>query len=120
MECIFNLLDNIKGKSGAYIGGKDLGMLSTFLSGYECALYDITGERVRFDYTFQLYVEIVLGENYYNGKHWDGILIERYGQENAFNQFYVYLDDFKKIYLKTYGQNLHEILSAKRYDNYGN
>lgn len=46
MERIFNLLDNIKDKSGVYIGDKNLQKLSTFLSGYECALYDITRESI--------------------------------------------------------------------------
>lgn len=77
-------------------------------------------ERVFFDSTFQLYVEIVLGKNNYGGKHWDGILIEQYGQEDAFDQFYVYLEDFKKIYLKTKGQSLYKLLFEKHCDNYRN
>ena len=120
MERIFNLLDNIKDKSGVYIGDKNLQKLSTFLSGYECALYDITRERVFFDSTFQLYVEIALGKNNYGGKHWDGILIEQYSQEDAFDQFYVYLENFKEIYLKKKGQSLYELLFEKHCDNYGN
>ena len=60
MERIFNLLDNIKDKCGVYIGNKNLQKLATFLCGYECALYDLTGESVLFDSTFQLYIEIAI------------------------------------------------------------
>lgn len=113
MERIYVLLENIKDKSGAYIGDKNLHKLSTFLSGYECALYDITGERVFFDSTFQLYIEKVFNRKSYEGKHWDGILIERYGLEAAFDQFYFYLDDFKRKSSNTNGESLYKLSPEK-------
>ena len=84
MERIFNLLDKIRDNYGVYIGKKSLHDISVLISGYECAIHDITGERILFDSTFQLYIEMKLESKYYNGKHWDGILLEKYGEDEAF------------------------------------
>jgi len=87
--------------------------LAVLISGYECAIYDITGERVLFDSTFQLYIELQLGNNDNVRKHWDGALLEKYSEDEAFDRFYDYLDEFKELYNKTQGQALHEILFSK-------
>lgn len=93
MEHIFHLLDSIRDKYGLYIGEPSLERLSHFLSGYACALLDLTGERVVFDAAFQRFAEARLGQN---GKHWDGILSEGREPEEAFSLFFVLLDEFRR------------------------
>lgn len=93
MEHIFRLLDSIRDKYGVYIGELSLERRSHFLSGYACALLDLTGERVVFDAAFQRFVEARFGQN---GKHWDGLLSEGREPKEAFSLFFVLLEEFKR------------------------
>lgn len=93
MEQIFHLLDNIRDKYGVYIGEPSLERLSHFLSGYACALLDLTGERVVFDAAFQRFAEARFGEN---GQHWDKLISEGREPEKAFSLFFVLLEEFKR------------------------
>ncbi len=84
MERIYRLLENIRNRYGVYIGVRSLERLSTFLSGYECALLDLNGERVAFDSSFQRFAEARFGQN---GKHWDKLISEGRAEEGAFACF---------------------------------
>ena len=89
MERINVLLEKIEKQYGVYIGEKSLSRLSTFLSGYECALEDITGSRPFFNAKFQAFVEKKEGKECTTDP-WDVILSEKCTEEEAFDKFFVY------------------------------
>lgn len=91
MDRVYDILERIRTCCGVYIGDRLLSRLSTFLSGYECAVQDLTGEYSMFNTRFQLFIEQKLGEN---GHHWSQIIEEVYG-DNAFDRFYLFLEEFK-------------------------
>ena len=97
MERVFQVLERLRTKYTTYIGKKSICKLSTFLCGYEAAIMDLTGERVRFDALFQNYIE-----NKFQAKetalHWDHLLEHIFSQETAFDEFYCQLDGFKRAY----------------------
>lgn len=45
MDYIFALLEKMKERYAAYIGGPNIHKLSIFLGGYECALFELLGVR---------------------------------------------------------------------------
>lgn len=94
MDYIFALLTKMKERYAAYLGGPDIHKLSTFLSGYECALFELLGVRAQFDSGFQRYCE----KKYcsYEGKHWDAIISENASDETAFDTFWTDLEEFRK------------------------
>lgn len=93
MDYIFALLAKIKERYAVYIGGPNIHKLSTFLSGYECALFELLGVRAQFDSSFQRYCE----EKYHSddGKHWNVIISENTSDSTAFDTFWADLEEFK-------------------------
>lgn len=96
MNKVFSLLDRIEQSYGVYIGDKSISKLALFVSGFECALYETTGVRTGFNYKFQKFVERYYGKAYYNGKHWDDIILEKCSSPDAFDAFFVLLREFQK------------------------
>lgn len=92
MKRINRLLENMEQNYGVYIGTKSLPRLATFISGYECAIFDLTGERIGFNAEFQHFVE--QKEHWQGpGKHWAAILEEGRTPEQAFDLFFDYMKD---------------------------
>ena len=52
MERIRKIINSIRKNYGVYIGTPSLSKLSTFLSGYECAIYDMLCERYNLTHNF--------------------------------------------------------------------
>lgn len=98
MEYIDNLLREIKERYGVYIGRKSVHILSVFLSGYVCAVYELTGDEnvLLFNSQFQTFVErkngLVL-----NTKHWSKIIALNRSDEEAFDLFYELYEEYKGI-----------------------
>ncbi len=98
MEHIDNLLQKIKDKYGIYIGKKSVRILSTFLSGYICAVYELTGDKsiLLFNSKFQLFVEKRNNLNFCN-KHWSEIIAFNRSEEEAFDQFFYLYEEYKSL-----------------------
>ena len=97
MERIFCLIEKVKLQFGLYIGRKSVRKLCTFIAGYECAIMDLTGVRIRFDALFQNYVDNMLGPSH-SERHWDERFANDSSDEKAFDVFYRFFDDFKNFY----------------------
>ena len=97
MERMKLLIERIEQKYGVYIGRKSLSRLSTFLSGYECALEDLTGSRPFFNAEFQAFVEKKEGKELCTD-HWSVILSEGCSDEEAFDKFFAYWKEMMSEY----------------------
>lgn len=86
IDLIDRVLQKIKIKFGAYIGEKSVHRLATFLSGFECAIFELTNQRCNFNSTFQRYVEEKYGED--STRHWSEIISEKRTPEGAFDHFF--------------------------------
>jgi len=93
------LLQDIKNRPGVYLGKKKLDGLATFLSGYMCCLND----RNIVDYGnlkgFQEFIEkhYELQDNVKVCRHWSDIIsFFNETEEEAFDEFYVLLEQFQK------------------------
>ena len=95
MEQIDILLEKIEKQYGVYIGKKSLSRLSTFLSGYECALEDLTGSRPYFNARFQTFIEKKEGKEFCT-EHWSVILSEGRSDEDAFDKFFHYWTEMRQ------------------------
>lgn len=93
MEAVFALLKRIQLDYGVYIGSKSIHKLAVFLSGYECALSDISDVKPRFNSAFQRFVE--QKEGYKGSKHWADILFENASEELAFDRFFALIEEFR-------------------------
>lgn len=90
-EQVYILLGRIKEKYGVYIGSKSVSRLATFVSGYECAMVDITGHHPHFDVMFQRFMCEKYGRLL--EKHWSRVLLEHYSEEEAFDKFFEYWEE---------------------------
>lgn len=95
MEKIFSALDMIREKCGMYIGSKNLKNLANFISGYEFAVYQLTGVHIGFGGRFMIFVTY-REETEYCPYYWDGILLKNYSEDEAFDKFFEYVDEFKE------------------------
>ena len=95
MEEIFNLLDELQDNFGMYIGNKSLNKLTTFISGYECAMNRLLGHYSFFNSKFQLFVDSFLGDDFHV-QHCAKTLHYDKTEEEAFDLFYEVLEEFKK------------------------
>ena len=93
---LFEILEKIKNHYGVYIGYKSIEKLADFISGFECAVYELTGTHEEFSSKFQIFIENKTKEISV-GKHWSDIIAESESQESAFDLFFVYLDKFKQL-----------------------
>ncbi len=102
MERIRKIINSIRKNYGVYIGTPSLSKLSTFLSGYECAIYDMFCERYNFNSQFQLFIQ--MKNNLTNSsKHWSEIISDGKTQEEAFEAFFDYFDEFfERYYANSY------------------
>lgn len=97
MERIFCLIDRLREQFGSYIGTKSIRKLCVFIAGYECAIMELTGSRIRFDALFQNYIENISGI-LNSEKHWDELLQRDSSDEVAFDIFYRHFENFKNHY----------------------
>ena len=95
MEEILNLLDELRKNYGLYIGKKSLNELATFISGYECAMNRLLGHYSFFNSKFQLFIDESVRDDYHV-HHWAKTLHDNKTEEEAFDLFYMVLEDFKK------------------------
>ena len=105
MDRVFRVLYKIRDNYGAYIGKKSISNLATFISGFECGIYEVCGDYACFDSLFQRYIESVEKESDYQGKHWDAILLTGRDEESAFDYFYSQLERFSHTIEKTENEN---------------
>ena len=96
MTYLFTILEKIKNRYGVYIGHRSLYKLADFIAGFECAVYELTSANIDFNSKFQIFIENRT-KTICTGKHWSDIISESISQETAFDLFFVYLDDFKKL-----------------------
>lgn len=97
MKRIFHLLKKIEKNYPVYIGRKSLLELVSFLNGFECAIHEIAGERVNFNAKFQIYIEHKIGTVKNCHMHWSCIMMNNRDDEEAFDQFFVYLEEFRSV-----------------------
>ncbi len=91
-EKIYNLIMMVNKNPGPLIGGKNIHRLSTFISGYMFAIFELTGYFCHFDRDFQKYIESHMDTDL--SIHWDTIISKGCTKEEAFDLFYVYFQDF--------------------------
>lgn len=96
MTYLFTILEKIKYRYGVYLGYKSLYKLADFMVGFECAIYELTSVNIDFNSKFQIFIENKT-KTICTGKHWSDIISESKSQEAAFDLFFVYLDEFKKL-----------------------
>ena len=96
MTYLFRILEKIKKRYGVYLGYKSLYKLADFMVGFECAIYELTSVNIDFNSKFQIFIENRT-KTTYTGKHWSDIISESKSQEEAFDLFFIYLEEFKKI-----------------------
>lgn len=95
MDQLIRVLNSVKLRYGVYIGDKSISSLALFIAGFECAAYELTGIRIKFNAEFQNYVVQVYGEKNCNGKHWSTILAEGTTDAHAFDVFFTLLQSFQ-------------------------
>ena len=95
MDYLYTILEKIKNHPELYIGKKSIQKLADFINGYICAIFEITGKKVFFG-NFKLYIEYKSGISH-PGQHWSDILSNNKSQEDAFDLFYIYLEEFKVL-----------------------
>ena len=93
---VYNILENIKYRYNLFIGDKSIHKLTIFLGGFECGLKECLDEYIPFDTQFQIFIENKR-KICCPTKHWSNILLENISQEEAFDLFFVYLEEFKQI-----------------------
>ena len=96
MIYLFIILEKIKNQYVVYLGYKSLYKLVDFISGFICAIYELMAIDVEFNSKFQIFIENRTKTSC-TGKHWSDIILENKSQEDAFDLFFVYLDEFKKM-----------------------
>jgi len=96
MKYINGLLLEIKTKYAVCIGKKDIYKLSTYITGYTHAVFDLTGYKSPFWGEFQEFVQKKVGIEQ-TGKHWSELLSMGRTQEEAFDLFYEYYEEFRDI-----------------------
>ena len=94
MKRISNLLVRMKERYGVYIGDQSLDRLATFLSGYECALFDAEGRIPAFNGAFQKYIEERFEQRFCTD-HWSVIISRNKTEKQAFEAFFEYFEEFK-------------------------
>ena len=94
MDYINTVLEKIRNCYGAYIGTKSVHRLATFLSGFECAIYELTGKYSTLNSRFQLFIEKKFNISFC-GYHWSDILTLEHTDAEGFDLFFVYWDEFK-------------------------
>lgn len=97
MNHLTAILLKIKKNPGVYIGKKSVQELSTFITGYECALFEITAKLYTFNYQFQEFIQKKYG-TVDSCKHWSDIISVGKTHEEAFDLFYVYWNEFENMY----------------------
>ena len=96
MDRIFQMLNKLKVRPPAWLGDESIHELCTFVNGYELAIMDLTGERIRFDALFQNYIENKFPSDH--AMHWDRLLVQIFSQERALDEFYRQLESFQQAY----------------------
>ena len=94
-EKIYKLIMMIHSNPGPLIGEKNIHRLSTFISGYMFALFELTGYFCHFDRDFQKYIENRMGTGL--SIHWDEIISNGCTKEEAFELFYDCFQDFYSV-----------------------
>lgn len=94
LDYIYSLLAKMKEHYCVYIGTKDLDRLATFVSGYECALFDLLGIQSQFNSSFQTFCEYKYKTT--NGKHWSKIIQGNRTSSKAFDAFWSDLYEFRE------------------------
>ncbi len=97
MNHILAILWKIKDRYALYIGRKSIDELVSFLNGYICAVEQLTGKYTQFNCRFQQFIEVKERLRNDEARHWGQILRENRTQEDAFDLFYVYLEEFETI-----------------------
>lgn len=92
---LYEILEKIKKCPGLYIGHKSLNKLAGFISGYIVSTFELTGQWIPFS-QFREYVEYRSGISD-PSKHWSDIISKDKTPEEAFDLFFVYLDEFKEL-----------------------
>ncbi len=95
MKYINSIIEKISKNPGLYIGKKSLERLSTFLSGYECALNMVLQDFPYFDSKFQQFIENKYGLTYCT-KHWSEIISANTTEEEAFDLFLQYWNEMNE------------------------
>ena len=97
MNHLSNIFEKIRKTPGVYIGSKSLTDLAMFISGYECALFETTGERYTFNSQFQTFVQKKQGVEH-TSSHWSTLISKNCSDDESFELFYAYLDEFFEVY----------------------
>ena len=96
--CKFNLfLEKIKNQPALFLGNKDVVALSYVISGYEEAIYDLTGNRVLFNTKFQIIIEKKHDSERFMTIHWSQLLVNIYSEE-SFDRFFELWSEFLRVY----------------------
>lgn len=95
MDYIEYILKKIKTAYGMYIGNKSLHSLASFMSGFECAIYELTGKRHNFNSKFQRFIEDKYKIDFCT-EHWADIISRNLSSAEAFDLFFIYWDEFNE------------------------
>ena len=92
---LFLLLDRIRNRPGVYLGEASLTKLFHFICGYSQAALDFdicSSVNLKFDKEFDAYIKSIIPEKKWS--HWHLILCEGRTEEEAFFEFFRYLDSY--------------------------
>ena len=98
MYNIKHFLEKVKNNPALYLGEKNLQSLSFAISGYEEAIFDLTGKRVLFNTKFQRFVEHKYRGEYLLSIHWSKFLSNGRSAEEAFDLFFDIWNEFQQRY----------------------
>lgn len=96
MEYLFSVLERIRSRPEMYIGRKSLSALADFIGGFLCAVHTVTGNASDFGGNFQTFTEIKF-RCVATGAHWSKIISQNRSPEEAFDLFFVCLEEFKTV-----------------------
>ena len=102
MEYLFPVLERIRSRPEVYIGRKSLSALADFIGGFLCAVHTVTGSASDFGGKFQTFTEIKF-RCVATGAHWSKIISRNRSPEEAFDLFFVCLEEFKTVLHRTGG-----------------
>ena len=93
----YETLEKLRKKPGLFIGKKDIKRLRDLISGYCCAIYDISKDDIADDglsFRFQRFIEEKTGISH-PSMHWSKIISIGRTNEEAFDEFFRLLDEYK-------------------------
>ena len=97
MHYIEEILEKLRDSYPVYIGRKSLDTLMCFISGYELAVQEITGDKDSFFFRMDVFVHQKYDIIPLHSKNWVTLLTERAGSdEAAFDLFYELRDEMKQ------------------------